>query len=162
MVEADNISGILISAASGFAFGVAQVGNSSPSRPDERLAVSGRTALAADTGNSLLRAVLTHGTPYSNPFQIMSDPPDEDARPEAPPYPSILDRPVQEHLGKELRGIYNVLADKPTYLGESALPTAFDTQLDRLARRVTASEQGAAAVREALQIPDHPIDEAED
>lgn len=92
----------------------------------------------------------------------MSDPPDEDARPETRPYPSTLDKPVQEHLGKELRGVYNVLADKPTYLGESALPAAFDTQLDRLARRVAASEQGAAAVSEALQIPDPASDEVQD
>ena len=92
----------------------------------------------------------------------MPDPPDEDARPETQPYPSTLDKPVQEHLGKELRGIYNVLADKPTYLGESALPAAFDAQLNRLARRVAASEQGAAAVSEALEIPDHPSDEVQD
>lgn len=91
----------------------------------------------------------------------MSDAPDEDARPAARPYPSSLDKPVQEYLGKELRGIYNVLADKPTYLGESALPAAFDMQLNRLERRVAASEQGAAAVRKALQIPD-PIDEVQD
>jgi hypothetical protein len=55
-----------------------------------------------------------------------------------------------------------MLADKPTYLGESALPAAFDTQLDRLARRVAASEQGAAAVSEALQIPDPASDEVQD
>jgi hypothetical protein len=92
----------------------------------------------------------------------MSDPPNDDVRPETGPYPSTLDKPVQEHLGKELRGVYNVLADKPTYLGESTLPAAFDLQLDRLARRITASEQGAAAVSEALQISDRRSDEIEE
>jgi len=87
----------------------------------------------------------------------MSDAPDKNAA-GAGPY-SGLDKPVQEHLGKELRGIYNVVADKPAYLGESPLPAALETQLDRLNRRLTASEQGAAAVDAALQgltDPDEP------
>ena len=73
-----------------------------------------------------------------------------------------LDKPVQEHLGKELRGIYNVVAEKPAYLGESPLPAALETQLDRLACRLTASELGAAAVSEALQISDQQTDDSSD
>ena len=69
---------------------------------------------------------------------------------------------MQEHLGKELRGIYNVVAEKPAYLGESPLPAALETQLDRLARRLTASELGAAAVSEALQISDQQTDDSSD
>jgi hypothetical protein len=92
----------------------------------------------------------------------MSDAPNENAA-GAGPYPSGLDKPVQEHLGKELRGIYNVIADKPAYLGESPLPAALETQLDRLARRLTASEQGAAAVDAALQeLSDSPEGETQE
>ena len=93
----------------------------------------------------------------------MSDEPGEDARPKTRLYPSALDKSAQEHLGKELRGLYNVLADKPTYLGESVIPAAFNMQLDRLARRVIASEAGAAAVSEALERPsEHPSDEPQE
>jgi hypothetical protein len=93
----------------------------------------------------------------------MSDEPGEDARPKTCPYPSALDKSAQEHLGKELRGLYNVLADKPTYLGESVIPAGFDVQLNRLARRVIASEAGAAAVSEALESPsEHPSDKPQE
>ena len=74
----------------------------------------------------------------------------EEARLSNGSYPSSLERPVQEHLGKTLRAIYQIMAEKPTYLGEPSFPAAFEAQLDRLARRVTAGERGTSAVAKAL------------
>jgi hypothetical protein len=65
-----------------------------------------------------------------------------------------LDRPIQDHLGRQLRSILNQVADKPAYLGDPALPPEFDQQLHRLERTVKTHEIGVRAVGEALGIDD--------
>ncbi len=70
---------------------------------------------------------------------------------------SVLPRPVQEHLARQLRATYYERQDKPAFVGDPALPPAFDEPLYRLrvhehareSRR--AGECGLAAVRAALQ-----------
>ena len=61
-----------------------------------------------------------------------------------------LSRPIQEHLGRQLRSVYNESAAKPAFLGDSALPAQFE----RLIRRIETSERvhevGVEAVRRAL------------
>lgn len=71
---------------------------------------------------------------------------------------TILPRPVQEHLARQLRATYVETQEKPAYLGDPALPAAFDDQLHRLAAgerqriRERASRQGLEAVAAALGI----------
>jgi hypothetical protein len=76
-----------------------------------------------------------------------------------------LPPPVREHLGRELRAAYVAHEDKPAYLGDPALPLAFDEPLHRLAkqertsRRKRARDRGIAAVESALEQADgdpHP------
>ena len=66
-----------------------------------------------------------------------------------------LPRPVQEHLGGELRLAYRQAEEKPAYLGDPVLPLAFDEPLHQLATRESARERarqrGLGAVRSALQ-----------
>jgi hypothetical protein len=68
-----------------------------------------------------------------------------------------LPPPVREHLGRELRAAYVAHEDKPAYLGDPALPLAFDEPLHRLAaqertsRRQRARDRGIAAVESALE-----------
>jgi hypothetical protein len=68
-------------------------------------------------------------------------------------YPSTLERAVQEQLGKTLRELYRVTAERPACFAEPSFPAAIEAQLDRLASRVTAGERGASAMAEAL-LPD--------
>jgi hypothetical protein len=71
---------------------------------------------------------------------------------------TVLPRPIQEHLARQLRATYVETLEKPAYLGDPALPTAFDDHLRRLAAgerqriRERASRQGLAAVAAALGI----------
>jgi hypothetical protein len=58
---------------------------------------------------------------------------------------------VQDHLGRQLRSTYTELQDKPAYLGDPALPLAFDDPLYRLAARERVRDRGVTAVRSALQ-----------
>ena len=62
-----------------------------------------------------------------------------------------LDRPVQEHLGQQLRTTYHALADKPAFLGDPALPTEFDPHIQRLEARERVHARGIEAVRTALE-----------
>ncbi|HEX2509160.1 MAG TPA: hypothetical protein VHK66_01450 [Microvirga sp.] len=66
-----------------------------------------------------------------------------------------LPRPVQDFLGRQLRSAYGEALEKPAYLGDPALPRAFDELLYRLAAgersRHLARERGLVAVRTALQ-----------
>ena len=94
----------------------------------------------------MLTTVPSSRTPNIHAFALC-----EDVPPSGGQGPATLNKSVQEHLGQELRGVYNSVSDKPTYLGESALPPKFDLQLNRLARRVVASERGSAAVAGAMQ-----------
>jgi hypothetical protein len=71
---------------------------------------------------------------------------------------TVLPRPVQEHLARQLRATYVETLEKPAYLGDPALPPAFDDHLNRLAARERqktrerASRQGLAAVAAALGV----------
>jgi hypothetical protein len=60
-----------------------------------------------------------------------------------------LDEPVRERLGRELRAAYSV-DDKPAFLGDPALPPAFDEPVRRLHQSRKAHETGVAAVERAL------------
>lgn len=66
-----------------------------------------------------------------------------------------LPRPVQEHLGRQLRAAYRETEAPPAYLGDPALPSAFDDSIHRLAicegARERARMRGLGAVRAALQ-----------
>jgi len=69
-----------------------------------------------------------------------------------------LSRPVQEHLGRELRTTYNAEGqDKPAYLGDPVLPLEFEVLLERLdvserqKIRHIAHSQGIKAVERALR-----------
>jgi hypothetical protein len=72
---------------------------------------------------------------------------------------SSLPRPIQEHLGLQLRTSYNtVTAEKPAYLGDPAVPLEFELQLQRLEAserrkiREKAHDRGVEAVAQALNI----------
>ena len=68
-----------------------------------------------------------------------------------------LPRPIQEHLGQQLRMRYRQAEDKPAYLGDPALPIEFELLLQRLEAserqryRAMAHEQGVEAVERALR-----------
>ena len=66
------------------------------------------------------------------------------------PAAAPLPRPIQEHLGRQLRSVYNEATPKPAFLGDSDLPPQFE----RLIRRIETSERvhevGIDAVRKAL------------
>jgi hypothetical protein len=69
-----------------------------------------------------------------------------------------LPRPIQEHLGQQLRTTYNVeTAEKPAYLGDPVLPLEFELLLQRLEAserqriREMAHTQGIEAVERALR-----------
>jgi hypothetical protein len=71
---------------------------------------------------------------------------------------AVLPRPIQEHLGQQLRTTYNAEApEKPAYLGDTALPLEFELQLQRLEAserrrlREMAHELGTQAVEQALR-----------
>ncbi|KMO36599.1 hypothetical protein VQ02_15140 [Methylobacterium variabile] len=63
---------------------------------------------------------------------------------------AALPEPVREHLGQQLRSVYNVQAEKPDYLGDPGLPPEFTPQLRRLEGRLKAHDTGREAVEDAL------------
>ena len=67
-----------------------------------------------------------------------------------------LGKDVQDHLGKELRGLYKVVADQPAYLGDPTLPRELEDKLARLDTRIAAGEQGIEAVENALFATEQP------
>lgn len=75
----------------------------------------------------------------------------EPARPEADEANSRLPRPIQEHLGQQLRTTYNTLAEKPAFLGDSVVPPHLDHHLQRLETREKIRDQGVDAIAEALE-----------
>ena len=95
----------------------------------------------------------------------VSDTPERDdapaaAPPDAPPEQAGagLPRPIQEHLGRQLRTSYNAeTEEKPAYLGDPALPLEFELLLQRLEVserqriRKMAHDQGLEAVERALR-----------
>lgn len=70
--------------------------------------------------------------------------------------PSLLDRPIQEHIGKELRSTYNVMTDKPAFLGDPVIPPHLDSLVQKLEARdrqriETIHDRAVAAVEGALE-----------
>lgn len=70
-----------------------------------------------------------------------------------PPRPAeaVLPRDVQEHLGQQLRTEYDVVAEKPAFLGDPAIPEQFDWHIMRLETRERAHNQAVEAVERALE-----------
>lgn len=81
----------------------------------------------------------------------MSDNESKGAGSDPNPIPGRLAKPVQDHLGRELRAVYNQLADKPAYLGDPALPPELEHQLVRLDAVVEVHEMAVEAVKNALE-----------
>ena len=98
----------------------------------------------------------------------MPDTPERDKAPAVPPADAPrsspeqagvgLPRPIQEHLGQQLRTTYNAeTPEKPAYLGDPVLPLEFELQLQRLEAserqriREMAHNQGIEAVERALR-----------
>jgi hypothetical protein len=71
------------------------------------------------------------------------------------PVDPALPRPVQEHLARQLRAEYHRTEDKPAFLGDPAVPAAFDEHLLRLEakEREIIGERGLEAVEAALLDP---------
>lgn len=75
---------------------------------------------------------------------------------DGPGAPSALDEPVREHLGKQLRSTYHVMTEKPSFLGDPAIPPQFDTLIHKLEKRDRERadeihERAVAAVEGALE-----------
>ena len=78
----------------------------------------------------------------------VDDPPREDA---------ALTREVQDHLGRRLRTALDERTEKPSFLGESALPPEFETQIRRLENRERASQKGVEAVMNAFGLDEKDV-----
>ncbi|HWE20779.1 MAG TPA: hypothetical protein VG758_27000 [Hyphomicrobiaceae bacterium] len=44
----------------------------------------------------------------------------------------VLEEPIREHLGRQLRTTYAAMADKPAFLGDPAVPSRFEDHVQRL------------------------------
>src|ERR671939_1948059 len=70
---------------------------------------------------------------------------------------SNLPRPLQEQLAQQLRSTYQVTAEKPTFLGDPAVPAEFEQHLQRLEavergrRREKVHNEAIEAVKTALE-----------
>lgn len=62
-----------------------------------------------------------------------------------------LPEETREHLGRALRSSLDAGTERPAYLGDPVTPPEFEDQVDRLRRRLTAREEGPAAVEGALR-----------
>jgi len=69
---------------------------------------------------------------------------------DAPEPAALLDQTVQDHLGQKLRAAYAETEDKPAYLGDPALPAAFEHKLVELEKSEEVHEKSVEAVKEAL------------
>lgn len=64
---------------------------------------------------------------------------------------TILPQPVRDHLGQQLRSIYDVAGKRPQFLGdEAAVPEEFAPHIERLETRLKTHEQGTGAVEQVL------------
>lgn len=88
----------------------------------------------------------------------MQDPHDKDGPPPGPPAGregAPLPKPVQEHLGRELRTTYHTEEAKPAFLGDTGVPPEFEPYIERIQaqerRQERAHQRGVEAVRAALQ-----------
>ncbi len=70
---------------------------------------------------------------------------------------SALPRPLQEHLAQQLRSTYQTASEKPSFLGDPAIPVEFEHHLQRLEevetgrRREKVHTQAVEAVKNALE-----------
>lgn len=69
----------------------------------------------------------------------------------APAGPVVLSKEVQEHIGQQLRTEYDIVAEKPSFLGDPAIPEQFDWQIARLETRERAHSEALEAVEKALE-----------
>lgn len=83
------------------------------------------------------------------------------ARDGAIPGPVVLSKEVQEHIGQQLRTEYDIVAEKPAFLGDPAIPEQFDWQIARLETRERAQAQAVDAVEKALEELVLEVDEDE-
>jgi hypothetical protein len=58
---------------------------------------------------------------------------------------------ILDHLGRQLRNSLSSESEQPTYLGDPAIPPAFDETLQRLKKSVELREQGIEAVRATFE-----------
>ena len=67
-----------------------------------------------------------------------------------------LPRPIQDRIAQHMRSEYHLVADKPAFLGDPAVPISFDEPLRRLEERERARVHAlaVAAVAEALLPPE--------
>lgn len=80
----------------------------------------------------------------------MSEKPDKNQVP-GKPAQAGLSRPLQEHLGQQLRTTYDAAVEKPAFLGDPALPPHLDDHVRRLEATETLRERGVKAVEKALK-----------
>jgi hypothetical protein len=82
----------------------------------------------------------------------------------APAAAVVLSKEVQEHIGQQLRTEYDIVAEKPTFLGDPAIPEQFDWHLARLETRERAHTEAIEAVEKALEeiVLDLGVDESPD
>ena len=64
-----------------------------------------------------------------------------------------LSRPIQEHLGRQLRSAYNDSAPRPAFLGDTNVPPEFERLIRRIEITEKVREVGVEAVRQALDKP---------
>lgn len=58
---------------------------------------------------------------------------------------------IREHLGVQLRTEYDVISEKPAFLGDPAIPPQFEEQIVRLETRERVHTKAVEAVAHALQ-----------
>ncbi|WP_133774116.1 hypothetical protein [Enterovirga rhinocerotis] len=63
---------------------------------------------------------------------------------------AALPRDIQEHLGRRLRTELHTEAEKPAFLGESAVPPQFEPLVRKLEASERGERQGYEAVKRAI------------
>jgi hypothetical protein len=70
---------------------------------------------------------------------------------------AVLPPPIQEHLAQQLRAAYEETAEKPAFLGDTALPPEIEHKVEQIAERERsivrqkAHDLGTEAVEAALE-----------
>lgn len=59
----------------------------------------------------------------------------------------VLTPEIREHLARKLRAEYSLEADKPAFLGDTALPPQFERYVQKLRTIERTSEAGLDAIR---------------
>lgn len=63
---------------------------------------------------------------------------------------AVLPEPVRDHIGQQLRAVYDIEPAKPEFLGDTVVPEPFGPQIERLETRLKTHEEGTGAVAAAL------------